>query len=246
MDNSLPNPKNLISISEAAKFLNVSIDTIRRWDKSGVLHSQRPDGKNRYFSLVELQEHQLNQPLSISETSKLLGLSPTTLRRLEAKGVLIPSRNNVGERVYQKDLLEIFLKSGYLARKKHLPTETRERVSKPQLKAIPPQPKDPILNTSNDNIVITTGSSIEDPLPITVTPVKRIPEILAAITIFCLLVSIGITNILQPVISGPMIWSIGMNKSVPPSKKAASFVLGTEKTSTDSATASVPPQEEVK
>ena len=36
----------LVSIGEAAKALGVSVDTIRRWERDGRLHSQR-DSRNR-------------------------------------------------------------------------------------------------------------------------------------------------------------------------------------------------------
>ncbi|WP_410471703.1 helix-turn-helix domain-containing protein [Faucicola mancuniensis] len=39
----------LISINEASKQLGVSISTLRRWDKSGMLVAQRtPKGHRRY------------------------------------------------------------------------------------------------------------------------------------------------------------------------------------------------------
>lgn len=117
---SLPNKKNLVPISEAAKVLGVSIDTVRRWDKSGSLHSERPDGKNRYFSLDELEEYKLKSPLSISDVAKKFNISATTLRRLEARGLIKPSRNSAGERVYNQDLLKNFLNSDYFLRKKQI------------------------------------------------------------------------------------------------------------------------------
>lgn len=120
MNDSLPEQKKLVPISEAAKVLGVSIDTIRRWDKSGILHSERPDGKNRYFSLDELKQHKLNQPLSISEVAGKFNISATTLRRLEARGLIKPNRNNAGERVYDEDLLKNFLNSDYFLRKKQI------------------------------------------------------------------------------------------------------------------------------
>jgi len=46
--------EKLLVISDAAKYLGVSIDTVRRWDRAGVLHAVRPDGKTRYFSLTQL------------------------------------------------------------------------------------------------------------------------------------------------------------------------------------------------
>lgn len=45
----------LVSISETAQFFGVSIDTIRRWDKEGILHSVRPTGKTRFFYRKDLE-----------------------------------------------------------------------------------------------------------------------------------------------------------------------------------------------
>lgn len=55
--------QKLVPIGEAAKFLNVSIDTIRRYDKMGILHSQRPGGKIRYFDVEELKKLKSSKPL---------------------------------------------------------------------------------------------------------------------------------------------------------------------------------------
>lgn len=55
--------EGLIPISKAAEFLNVSIDTVRRYDKLGILHSTRPGGKIRYFALEELKRVKLSKPL---------------------------------------------------------------------------------------------------------------------------------------------------------------------------------------
>lgn len=47
--------KDLLSIGEAAKYLGVSIDTLRRWDKKGVLTSIRIDpAGHRYYSKKSL------------------------------------------------------------------------------------------------------------------------------------------------------------------------------------------------
>jgi len=47
--------KDLYNISEAAKFLNVSIDTLRRWDKSGKLvASRKGGGTHRYYKKEDL------------------------------------------------------------------------------------------------------------------------------------------------------------------------------------------------
>ncbi len=47
--------KKLIQIGEAAKMLNVSINTLRRWDEAGTLKSIRvQSGGNRYYNLHDI------------------------------------------------------------------------------------------------------------------------------------------------------------------------------------------------
>ena len=182
MSDRLPKQKKLVSISQAAKFLGVSIDTVRRWDNSGVLNSERPDGKNRYFSLDELEKHKSSQPLSISEAAKKLGISPTTLRRLEARGILKPERNNAGERVYDRDSLEEFLNSDYSLRQKQVKKIVQQ--AEQEEKELPAQPFE------------------EMPLDSHLKLLQRIPELLASAVIFLLLVAIGVTNIQVSTIKG--------------------------------------------
>src|SRR3989344_5458052 len=45
---------DLVSIREAAEILGVSIDTLRRWDKSGKLKSIRTQGGHRKYRKSEL------------------------------------------------------------------------------------------------------------------------------------------------------------------------------------------------
>jgi excisionase family DNA binding protein len=52
--------KNLLSISEAAKFLGVSIDTLRRWDSKGKLNAVRSFGGHRYFFKQQLESFALD------------------------------------------------------------------------------------------------------------------------------------------------------------------------------------------
>lgn len=113
----------LVSISQAASILDVSIDTIRRWDKNGSLKSSRPDGKNRYFAVKDLEAIKFSQPLTISEASEQLGVSVSTLRRLEKKGVIKPDRSDNGERLYDRETLQTFLRSDYFVRQKGIEEE---------------------------------------------------------------------------------------------------------------------------
>src|SRR3990167_9744204 len=47
--------KTLLTVSDAAQTLGVSPDTIRRWEKKGLIKSVRSDNNYRLFSLEELQ-----------------------------------------------------------------------------------------------------------------------------------------------------------------------------------------------
>jgi len=51
---------NLVKIGEAAKILGVSIDTLRRWEKSGKLQSIRTPGGTRLYSLKDLHGFKSN------------------------------------------------------------------------------------------------------------------------------------------------------------------------------------------
>ncbi|MEX0877270.1 MAG: helix-turn-helix domain-containing protein [Candidatus Spechtbacterales bacterium] len=46
---------NNLTIGEAADFLGVSIDTLRRWDKSGKLKAQKSVGGHRYYPKEQLE-----------------------------------------------------------------------------------------------------------------------------------------------------------------------------------------------
>ena len=105
--------KKYVPISEAARILGVSIATVRRWDKKGILHAIRRSGRYRYFTLDELEKVKFSQPLTISQAAHQLGLSATTLRRLERRGVIKPDRNDKGERIYTRKCLKSFLDSEY-------------------------------------------------------------------------------------------------------------------------------------
>ena len=180
MTDSLPNQKKLVLISEAAKILGVSIDTVRRWDKSGVLHSERPDGKNRYFSLDELEKHKTSQPLSISQAAKNLGISPVTLRRLEDKGLIKPERNTAGERVYDKESIKNFQDSAYFLRKKQI-KETIVEPSREEPENIPSESVESFEKISFNSNLKPNHSKMN--------------ELAVSVAVFVLLLTFGIGNI---------------------------------------------------
>lgn len=100
-----------VSISDASSILGVSIDTVRRWEKAGKLHAERLDGKNRYFAVAELEQVKATLPLSSSEVAKVLGVSASTVRRLDAEGTLVALRNEKGRRLYSRDAVDAYVAS---------------------------------------------------------------------------------------------------------------------------------------
>lgn len=264
MSDTLPKQKKLISISEAAKILGVSLDTVRRWDKSGVLHSERPDGKNRYFSLEELEKHKSNQPLSISEAAKELNVSPTTLRRLEARGLIKPNRNNAGERVFYRDSIEDFLKSDYFLRKK----QVKEKIIEPSQKEegllenyITPNEAQPLQERDlKRDVDVYSPTSFESSKEISLSQnlktLQRTPELIATTVVFLLLIAIGIRNTMfftvKAITSSPtpsvlsetaIIGEVVPSPSPAPASASSSAILGlsrTEEISTSSAYAVKP------
>src|SRR3972149_10025117 len=63
MPNSLPEALRKVqrlSITEAARFLNISAKTLRRWEKQGILVPERTVGNQRRYSLIQLQEFDPN------------------------------------------------------------------------------------------------------------------------------------------------------------------------------------------
>ena len=129
MNKQLPNftdsaGRILVPISEASKILGVSQQTLRRWDEKGKIRSQRPDGKNRYFRVEDLQNLKTNKKFTISEAAEFLGISQTTLRRLDEKGI-VPADRLGDDRVYELGGLEEFMSSQYFQTKRNL-----EQISK--------------------------------------------------------------------------------------------------------------------
>jgi DNA-binding transcriptional MerR regulator len=98
-----------VTIGAAALFLGVSVDTIRRWERAGKLQAERLDGKNRYFAAKDLQAFKDLRPLTTSEVAKSLRVSPSTVRRLEDQGSLVPQRGENGKRLYTAASVADFL-----------------------------------------------------------------------------------------------------------------------------------------
>ena len=89
-----------VPIGQAAAYLGVSIDTIRRWEAAGKLKAHRLDGKNRHFLISDLETYKGLEQLSTLQVALALDISESTVRRLENSGQLIPTRTANGRRQY--------------------------------------------------------------------------------------------------------------------------------------------------
>jgi DNA-binding transcriptional MerR regulator len=223
MDKNLPEDKKLVSIGKAAEILGVSIDTIRRWEKGGTLKCERPNGKDRFFSVKELEKHKFSKPLSISQASEQLGISATTLRRLEKKGIIKPERNSNGERMYDRDSLKSLLNSQY-----SLKQEFQDKIPEPLEPPKEELKEEPIAvettekidshlegknlagNAKDYSTKASTDSSEEIYLDRNLKPLQRIPEIAACAIVFALLVTFGIRNITLPASQRPELSVLGI------------------------------------
>src|SRR5258708_2390118 len=90
--------ENLFKIGQAAKILNISIDTLRRWEKAGKITSVKTAGGTRFYSPEELNrikpdsiKIQQNIPLSTEELLKKADQELGT--RSYELGKLLPSSN---------------------------------------------------------------------------------------------------------------------------------------------------------
>ena len=130
-----------VSIGLAAKYLGVSVDTLRRWERLGKLQAQRLDGKNRYFLFSDLEQFKELQPYSTAKVAGLLGLSQSSVRRLEQLGSLKPTRDENNKRLY--DPMQV---SEYV-------TGREKARSIPISPALPP-------TSSAEAVNLTTGNSL--------------------------------------------------------------------------------------
>ena len=106
--------KNKLAIGPAAKYLQVSIATLRRWDANGKIKVIRTKRGTRFFSLEDLDRIKQEQSslLSLSSSPKYLDILPQTLRRLESANKLPCIKNKYGERFFKLEDLENFDKQG--------------------------------------------------------------------------------------------------------------------------------------
>src|SRR3990167_5024795 len=65
-----------LSIGQASEFLSVSIDTLRRWEKSGKISALRSPGGHRYFLKTDLEKAFGQKYSRTTPTNQEVGKSP--------------------------------------------------------------------------------------------------------------------------------------------------------------------------
>jgi len=100
-----------LSVSDVAKKLGISIDTVRRWEKQGILPAERTNGSHRAFKAADIEAFMATQPMSTSEVATALGISASTVRRLDKQGLLFTERSASGKRLYSRDSVKAYLQA---------------------------------------------------------------------------------------------------------------------------------------
>jgi excisionase family DNA binding protein len=103
--------RGFVSVSEAAKFLGVSPDTLRNWEASGKLIPARTEGGARRYSPAILVEYKKSlKPLpktsvgltSVSKAAEELRVSADTIRNWDKKGIIKAERTEGGLRRFTR------------------------------------------------------------------------------------------------------------------------------------------------
>ncbi len=77
-------PKKSYTASEAARALGISLDTLRRWDRSGKLRAQRDAANRRIVSASEVERLRGSSGDQLSARNRLAGI----VRSVEVDGLL--------------------------------------------------------------------------------------------------------------------------------------------------------------
>lgn len=104
---------NLMTISQAARSLEISVKTLRRWEALGLISPSRNPLNHRLYHPGQIRPliGRKNQPLSsvragssklytISQAARMIGISVKTLRRWDQTGKISCTRNLRGQRCF--------------------------------------------------------------------------------------------------------------------------------------------------
>ena len=87
-------PTDFLLIGDAAKYVGVAAETLRRWDRTGKLvASKRPGSNRRYYARADLEPFRLDYARVVSRTDTQPSVFVTALADIEANNTLrVPQR----------------------------------------------------------------------------------------------------------------------------------------------------------
>jgi excisionase family DNA binding protein len=90
----------MLAIGVVAERFGVSLETIRRWAKAGLLSEYRPDGNSRVFLSLEVEELAKKKPLTARAAAQHLGVSLVQLKQLEDAGIIKSAGKGLTTRIF--------------------------------------------------------------------------------------------------------------------------------------------------
>jgi excisionase family DNA binding protein len=109
------------SITQTAKLLGVTPDTLRRWEDQKIVKPKRNAQNNRVYSLTDLANLKtyLTQTkprtYSVTAAAKTLKVSPSSIRRWEREGRISSPRTPGGHRRYSASDLKLIQKQLFVS-----------------------------------------------------------------------------------------------------------------------------------
>jgi molybdopterin-binding protein len=89
----MPRQKQLYSAQEAARALGISLDTLRRWDRSGRITTERDSANRRVVRAEEVERLRGNVDDALSARNRFTGV----VRSVEVEGLLAQIEIDVTE-----------------------------------------------------------------------------------------------------------------------------------------------------
>lgn len=95
----------ILTTKEFSEAIGVSISTVKRWRKDGLLVPEHQNPKRRYYTDRQVEEYKKNNSREYGvygtvEFAKLIGVDYTTVRRWVNDGAIVPAGQMLNGRNY--------------------------------------------------------------------------------------------------------------------------------------------------
>ena len=149
-------PLTHLSIGKAAKYLGVSIDTLRRWEKKGKLSTHRSPGGHRYFLKKDL-----DQAFAPKAKEEKVNLQKEEVKenRIEEETIPTPSAPQIMEPQLQAEV--------EIPTNEPLSWQSSEPIATPQ--------EEPLVLNESESVIIPEAPSYQPPYVEEITPNPTFP-----------------------------------------------------------------------